>query len=67
MKSSYMITIACEEVTNIHIAEGVPQLHFDQLNAIVNHIHAIQTEQDKHWDPITPTSMDNTQLTHQIV
>ena len=28
-------------------------------NNNTNHIHAIKTEQDTHWDPITPTSMDN--------
>ena len=46
---------------HIQTAEGIPQLHFDQLNAIANHTYIIQTDQDKeHLDPITPTSMEDT-------
>ena len=58
-KSTCLITIAHKEISNIHTAEGVPQLHFHQLNAIANHLHALRTNQDIHWDPITPSAMDD--------
>ena len=45
-----------KKVKNIHTKEAVPQLHFNQLNAMANHIHAIGTEQDIHWDLIEDTA-----------
>ena len=52
------ITIAHEEIHNLHTAEGVPQLHFDQLNAIAHHLHAIRNN-IHNWEPLTPCPTDD--------
>ena len=51
------ITIAHEEINNIHTSEGVPQLHFDQLNAIAHHLHAIRHNTDS-WTSLEPCPKD---------
>ena len=44
------VTIAHEEDHLLHTANGIPQLHFDQLNAIAHHLHAIR-HGDSLWGP----------------
>ena len=43
-KSSIKIIFAIEEKVSIHPQEGTPQLYFDQLNTIAEHLHEIETE-----------------------
>ena len=57
-KITCLITIAQKEISNIHTAKGVPKLHFNQLNAMANHLHVLRTDQNTHWDPITPSAID---------
>ena len=51
------MTIAHEEAKNLHTAEGVPQSHFDQLNAIVHHLHAIKHDTES-WTSLQPCPVE---------
>ena len=49
------INVAHEVIAHIHTAEGVPQLHFDQLNVIANHLYALQGDTGT-WTPLSPST-----------
>ena len=51
------MTIAHEEVKNLHTAEGVPQSHFDQLNAIAHHLHAVKNNTES-WTSSQPCPVE---------
>ena len=44
-------------MSNLHTAEGIPQLNFDQLNAIAHHLHAIK-HNTKTWETLDPNHTD---------
>ena len=44
-------------MSNLHTAEGIPQLNFDQLNAIAHHLRAIK-HNTKTWETLDPDHTD---------
>ena len=55
-KTTCSITIAHEEIWSLHTANGIPQLHFDQLNAIAQHLHNVKHDTDSTI-PLMPKTM----------
>jgi hypothetical protein len=44
--SNCKITIAHHEIARPLTASGIPQLHFDQLHAMANHLHVMKYGED---------------------
>ena len=59
-------TTAHEEIKNMHTSEGVPQSHFDQLNATSHHLHAIKHNADS-WTPPQSCPMEEDAQHHAMI
>ena len=55
---------AHKEVKNLHTGEGVPQLHFDQSNAIAHHLHAVKHDTES-WTTSQPCPKEE-DATHHV-
>ena len=58
--------MAHEEIKNIHTSEGVPQPHFDQLNAMSHHLHAIKHNAES-WTPPQPCPLEDNAQHHATI